>query len=137
MITFRQAIAAKDHSTLIKLQKHCLPNDKPYSAAGWYWIGYEDNKPVAFCVLAPSRRWADTVYLARAGVIETHRGQGLQKRMIQIRNAYAKRKGYTWAVTDTTDNPASSNSLISKGFKLFTPSCPWGYSSSLYWRKRL
>jgi hypothetical protein len=42
-----------------------------------------------------------------------------------------------WAITDTTDNVVSANSLISEGFKMFDPTEPWAHSTSLYWRKPL
>jgi GNAT superfamily N-acetyltransferase len=134
---FIQATNAKHHAALIRLQRVCLPHDIPYDKNGWYWLGFDGDEPIAFCAMAQSRRWCDTVYLARAGVLESHRGLGLQKRMISIRESFARRRGYNWVVTDTTDNPASANSLISKGYRLFTPSAPWAYNSSLYWRKRL
>jgi GNAT superfamily N-acetyltransferase len=134
---FVQAVNAKDHTALIRLQRQCLPYDKPYEKNGWYWLGFDGGEPVAFCAMAQSIRWQDTVYLARSGVLESHRGLGLQKRMITIRESYARRRGYNWAVTDTTDNPASANSLISKGYRLYIPGAPWGYKNSLYWRKKL
>lgn len=137
MISFRHVSHQRHKATLERLQKICLPYDKPYFSPGWYWIGYDGDKPVAFCVASPSLRWTDTVYLARAGVIPDYRGMGLQKRMIAMRERLARRKGYVWSVTDTTNNPASSNSLISKGYRLFDPSKPWAYGYSLYWRKKL
>ena len=50
---------------------------------------------------------------------------------------YIRKLGYNWVITDTTDNLPSSNSLISKGYKMFYPSNPWGNSNSIYWRKKL
>jgi GNAT superfamily N-acetyltransferase len=134
---FIQATNAKHHAALIRLQKICLPYDIPYDKNGWYWLVFDGDEPVAFCAMAPSRKWLDTVYLARAGVLESHRGLGIQKKMIAIRESFARRRAYNWAVTDTRDNLASSNSLISKGYRLFIPSQPWAYKGSLYWRKRL
>ena len=49
----------------------------------------------------------------------------------------ARRLGWNWLITDTYDNPASSNSLISCGFKLYDPNVPWGTKGALYWRKKL
>ena len=121
------------------LQKKCLPVDKPYFPKdGNWWVGYDGDMPVAFCLVAPSLRWADAIYLARAGVVPSHQGLGLQLRMIRIRERWAKRQGrFKWSITDTSDNPASANSLINAGYKLFEPTSPWGLSTSLYWRKRL
>jgi GNAT superfamily N-acetyltransferase len=139
MVYFKQIKLTTDSKPmLLRLQKLCLPYDKAYcSAGGVWWVGFEGDNAVAFCVVAPSKRWLDTAYLARAGVIASHRGKGLQKRMITLRERYAKRNKFKWVITDTTDNPPSSNSLIKRGYQLFDPSEPWGYSKTLYWRKKL
>ena len=104
---------------------------------GWWWIAYDGGNPVGFAVLCPSVRWCDCGYLSRAGVIPSARGKGLQKKLIRARMRKARSVGYRWLVSDTTDNPASSNSLIATGFKLFNPSQPWAYRRSLYWRLKL
>lgn len=139
MIRFVQTtLSGKDMQSMKSLQKICLPYDRPYfEDKAWYWIGYYNQTPVAFCILVPSLQWRDAVYMARSGVLSEFRGKGLQKRMISIRESFARRRGYRWAVTDTTENPASSNSLISRGYRLYEPSMPWGFRHTLYWRKRL
>jgi GNAT superfamily N-acetyltransferase len=126
-------------SKLDALQKKCLPGDTPSdTTTGWWWIVYDAlNLPCAFAGLVPSIRWRDTGYLCRAGVISSHRGQGLQKRLIRARVRQAKALGWNWLITDTYENPASSNSLIACGFKLFEPTKPWGADKTLYWRKKL
>ena len=126
-------------SKLDALQKKCLPGDAPSdTTTGWWWIVYDAlNLPCAFAGLVPSIRWRDTGYLCRAGVISSHRGQGLQKRLIRARVRQAKALGWNWLITDTYENPASSNSLIACGFKLFEPTKPWGADKTLYWRKKL
>jgi hypothetical protein len=40
-------------------------------------------------------------------------------------------------VSDTTDNIASANNFIRAGYRLFEPRVPWGWASTLYWRKPL
>lgn len=139
MLKFKRLpLTAKNIKLLRVLQKACLPVDAPYlEISGWYWIGCWNNTPIAFCILAPSLQWSDCVYLARAGVLREFRGRGLQKRMITIRETLARKKGYVWSVSDTTENPASSNSLIAKGYKVYEPANPWGFKYSLYWRKKL
>ena len=42
-----------------------------------------------------------------------------------------------WIITDTTDNPASSNSLINAGFKIYTPSAPWSFKHAIYWKYKI
>lgn len=125
--------------TLAGLQKKCLPGDTLYDTNyGYWWIVYDAlNLPCAFAGLVSSVRWLDTGYLCRAGVLSGHRGHGIQKRLIRARIRQAKALGWNWLITDTYLNPASSNSLIACGFKLFEPSKPWGVKETLYWRLNL
>ena len=140
VIEFRRLHTLDEHSRLVltKLQRICLPEDEPYFPdRGWWWLGTDGQQTVAFCLLTPSSQWSDTAYLARSGVLPAWRGQGLQKRMINLRERFARRHGYRWMISDTTDNFPSANSLISKGYKLYSPSKPWAYEVTLYWRKKL
>ena len=139
MVVFKRILLTpKNKKLFASLQKTCLPYDSVYTETkAWYWVGYFNKTPIAFCVLAPSLQWSDCVYLARAGVVKEFRGRGLQKRMISIRERWARKQGYKWIVSDTTENPASANSLIGRGYKIYEPSNPWGFKHSLYWRKRL
>lgn len=125
-------------SVLRALQRQALPEDKPVAThAGWWWLAFDGKEPVAFAGLSPSSQWHATGYLCRAGVLESHRGKGLQKRLIQVRAAHARRLGWQWLVTDTRRNPASANSLIACGFRMYEPSNPWSFRDAVYWRLRL
>jgi len=138
MIRFYRARHADHFHSIAGLQAAILPLDAPHSmTVGAWWVALDDGLPVAFAGIVPSQRWNDCSYLCRAGVLESHRGRGIQKRLIVIREKHAKADGMNWLVTDTTNNPASSNSLISCGFRLFIPSRPWGPEKALYWRKRV
>lgn len=128
----------RDVPLLKRLHLDTLPSDEfPNFAAGWWWVATTSDDAVAFCGLTPSARWADTGYLVRAGVMPIARGHGLQRRMIQARSNHARRLGMRWLITDTFNNPASANSLIACGFRLFEPRKPWGLDGALYWRKPL
>jgi GNAT superfamily N-acetyltransferase len=126
-------------NTLSALQQICLPYDKPHKTnSGYWWVASNDGgDPIGFAGLVPSVRWSDTGYLCRAGVVPNCRGKGTQKKLIQVRIRQAKANGWQWLITDTYENPASSNSLIGMGFKLFEPSSPWGAKGTLYWRLKL
>ena len=102
-------------------------------------MGYSlvNDQPVAFGILEPSKQWRDTAYLSRAGVLPAWRGQGLQRRLIALRERVARNKGFVWMISDTTDNVPSSNNLIKAGYKLIEPSAPWANTDSLYWTKKL
>jgi GNAT superfamily N-acetyltransferase len=121
------------------LQKKCLPSDTPSDTNfGYWWIVYDAlNFPCAFAGLIRSVRWANVGYLCRAGVLSSHRGQGVQKRLIRARIRQARALGWEWLITDTHENPASANSLIATGFKMYDPLQPWGATQTLYWRKKL
>lgn len=128
-----------NQTVLLYLQKKCLPSDVPYdTTSGHWWIAYtETDIPVGFAGLTRSKNWYDCGYLCRAGVLEAYTGHGLQRKLIAVRERKARSLNWNWLITDTTANPASSNSLINAGFKLYEPSMPWGYKNSLYWRKNI
>jgi predicted acetyltransferase len=120
------------------LQKKCLPNDKPYdTTSGYWWIATKNGVDIGFAGLIHSSRWSDCCNLIRAGVVPDHRGQGLQKKFIRVRIRQAKALKMNWIVTSTYDNPASANSLIACGFKMFNPSKPWMAKHTSYWRLKL
>lgn len=120
------------------LQLTCLPLDEPLETnKGFWWIAYEGDLPIGFAAMSSSHRWGDTGYLSRSGVLPSHRGKGLQKRLLMVRERKARALGWRWLITDTRCNPASSNSLIARGYRLFIPTRPWGHSDALYWRKEL
>lgn len=121
-----------------RLHALCFPYDEIVNLySGWWWLAYQNTKAVAFCGMEITEQWYDCGYLCRAGVHPKHQGQGLQKRLIQVRINKAKRLGLNWLITDTTNNPASANSLIAKGFKIYQPSKPYAYKNSIYWRKKI
>jgi L-amino acid N-acyltransferase YncA len=135
----RQVDVSKVAVELSVLQKKCLPFDKPYDVTqGYWWMVYDSsNSACAFAGLVPSSRWARTGYLCRSGVLPSHRGRGTQKCLIRARVRHARKLGWEWLITDTYHNPASANSLIACGFKMFDPTVPWGAKGTLYWRFRL
>lgn len=128
------------HDELHALQVACLPLDQPLRPApehDW-WLLYDAAEiAVGFACLRPSLSWMDTGYLARAGVMAGHQGQGLQRRLIGVREQRARRYAWDWIVSDTSDNPASANNLARCGFKMYDPAFPWGGKITLYWRKRI
>jgi len=130
---------SRTQNRLSALQRICLPYDNPYDTNYGFWWAATDTsgRDVAFAGLVYSSRWSDCGYLCRSGVVPSSRGQGIQKKLIRVRIRQAKAVGMSWLITDTYNNPASSNSLISCGFKLFDPSVPWGAAGTLYWRLKL
>lgn len=96
--------------------------------------------PVAFCGVVPSTLGFGYAYLKRAGVLAEHQGHGLQRRMIRLREQWARREGFHTIVTETVShNTHSANNLAACGFKMFEPAVPWGHKIGvgLYYKKAL
>ncbi|WP_315729627.1 MULTISPECIES: GNAT family N-acetyltransferase [unclassified Bradyrhizobium] len=103
--------------------------------AGHWWIAYEQGVPVAFAGLVPSSIGSEAGYFCRVGVAREHCGRGLQLRLMRAAEWRGRRNGWSCIVSDTTDNVISANNFIRGGYRLFRPQSPWGWSSTLYWRK--
>lgn len=107
---------------------------------GFWWLAFETDEGrelAGFCGLTPTYADPSLGYLKRAGVLRAHRGQGLQRRFVRVREAKARRLGMRSIITDTSDNPSSANNLISCGYRIYRPVEPWGFSHTIYWTKDL
>jgi GNAT superfamily N-acetyltransferase len=135
-------VYARDYEKeLMRLQKACLPNDEPLlpKDGGWWWvITARFGIAVAFASMhLKFDRKGPNGYLTRSGVVEAHRGHGLQKRLIKARAKVAACYNLKSLVTTTFENGPSGNSLIACGFRLFEPDEPWMAPGTNYWRKTL
>lgn len=130
--------SARGAGQLYLLQVRILDADVPHSIdEGYWWLGYDKGQAVCFAGMVKSSRWSDAGYLCRSGVLDAYRGRGLQKRLIRVRERKARELGWNWLMSDTRDNPASANSLIACGYRVYHPTRPWGHDDATYWRKRL
>lgn len=106
---------------------------------GWWWLVYHENIAIGFAGFVVStwyERGQNYCFFKRAGVLPAHRGRGLQRRLLRVREVAAKRLGFTGALTYTINNPESANNLARCGFKMFTPPHPWTDDpATLHWRK--
>jgi len=127
--------------TILRLDEACFPADWRVRVDGCHWwIDEEDRVPVAYAALKPciERSNRGLGFLSRVGVLRDWRGQGRQKRLIRRRVDHARRLGLRELMTYTTaENLASANSLISCGFRLYSPHHRWGGKESLYFRRVL
>jgi len=124
------------------LHDQCFPDydQSRLSLTGSWWIvrDLDEDEPAAFCGLWPSVRTPEAGYLARSGVLPAHRGRGLQRRMIKLRERKARNLGWISMLSDTVeDNTASANNLIRCGYTLWLPPVRWATEGSLYWRREL
>lgn len=110
--------------------------DKPTSM---WWVAQVNSLDVGFCGLSVYKSDGElTGELLRAGVLPAYRGLGLQRRMIRLRDAAARRSGCTANLTYTADwNIVSANNLVRCGYRLWLPRHPWGVDHALYFWKTL
>jgi hypothetical protein len=99
-------------------------------------MAFDETTPIGFVCLKDVRD--NTIHLARAGVLSSHRGLRLYPRMVRYGLRYAKTLGYKISITDcTTWNYGSARGLMVVGYKPFWPAAPWGLPDSIYWWKDL
>jgi GNAT superfamily N-acetyltransferase len=102
-----------------------------------HWLAYdEDGDAVAF---AGARLFMEDgelhAYLCASGVLPHARGAGLQKRLTRARMRWALRHGAAAVYTYISNgNPASGNSLIACGFRMYWPETPWAGPEFVYLR---
>ena len=125
----------RDIKTLAHLNNRIFPEDHAIDFSVGVWWVVEDwaMRPAGFCGLTEYRR-AGYVFLKRAGILYSHRGNRLHRRLISVRLRYAKQHGFGQSITYTLlDNTWSSNNLIRAGFKLYLPPERWVGDQVLYW----
>jgi len=126
-----------DKNLVIELHKKTFPCDEfDDSPSNEYWIVWNGKTPVGFCILRPLKLDKDSVFLSRAGLLYEARGKGLHRRMITVRLRWAKKNGYTSALTYTArDNAQSFSNLQKAGFRLYWPENLYAGKNFLYWIK--
>lgn len=126
---------------VLPLDEICFPADHRVAVPGSiWWVAWDKTEPVAYaglrlCALPENRGLG---FLCRAGVVPQHRGHGLQKRMIRVRETAARQLGLKELVTYCVcTNVASMNSLVACGYKFYLPATRYGGAGAVYLRKPL
>lgn len=128
------------------LDAEIFPNDNPsvIGTANWF-LGWDKNNAVAFCGWKPHLLDLELVgFHYRAGVLSSHRGQGLQKKLIEIRESEMIRSNIKTAVSYTeVYSAASMTSLINMGYRPYeatekTALCDLSkFRRMVHWKKTL
>ena len=126
-----------DLELIKKLQLQILPTDEVYEHKDMVcWIAWHKEEPVGFCILTNMGK--SIAYLSRSGVLKEYRGHGLQRRMIRVRESYAKKQNFTKIITYTKIyNIKSSHNLQKCNFWLYRPEYEYADKDCLYWIKEL
>jgi GNAT superfamily N-acetyltransferase len=106
-------------------------------AESLWWIAWNGTEPAGYCgmTLYPH---LSSVFLCLSGVLSGYRGQGLQRRLIRVRERAAVKLGYPRSVSYTTvDNAWSANNLIRCGYRLYVPKTEWGVDGAAYFQKQI
>lgn len=124
----------RDLKLVHSLHQETFPHDEWEPQAGVaHWVAWDGDYPIGFCSAKVVQ--GDTLYLTRAGVLKSHRGLGLQRRLVSHRVRYARKQGCVAAITYTTqDNFPSITNLILSGFRFYTPAEPWVGDEFFYFR---
>lgn len=139
MVTIRRAASAADRERCIALERKILCDDDPYTSplAMWF-LAEDDGQPIGFGAVTPLVAEPGRWFLARAGVAKSHRGLGVQRRLIRAREAYARRCGATSLTTYTSrENVRSANNLIKCGYRLYIPETWYGCGYAYYFERSL
>jgi GNAT superfamily N-acetyltransferase len=106
-----------------------------HKPGSYWWIAYDGETPVGYCGLTPYPDYG-VAFLCRVAVVESHRGQGLQRRFIAKAEQMAKRDGIAAVVTYTAnDNLHSANNFMRRGYLMYKPPYEYGIPGALYLRK--
>jgi GNAT superfamily N-acetyltransferase len=104
---------------------------------GYWWLAYHETGPAGFAGVVRSTHVRNAGYFARVGVLKKHSGNRLQLRLMRALESRARHIGWSYIVSDTTDNLVSANNFIRAGYRLYRPQYPWAYPNTLYWRKAI
>lgn len=129
----------EDREDVLAADAACFPDDaRPaWEGAAWWVLEAPGGEVAAYCAARPAYSTPGAAYLSRAGVLPAFRGLGLQRRLVRVRERWARAHGFYAMVTDTRGNAASSNTLIRCGYRLWEPDAPWSYDDASYWYRVL
>jgi hypothetical protein len=126
---------------VLALDEICFPTDYRVNVDGaMWWIVWHGKEAVGYAGLRPCQLPcnAGVGFLNRVGVVAKHRGNGLQKRLIRVREAAARAMKMSELVTYCMGwNCASVNSLVACGYKFYGPATKYGGAQAVYLRKKL
>lgn len=122
---------------IMALHEETFPDDEQYIYdTNKYWIVCSGKEPVGFTIL---NVLDDEIgFLARTGISQAARGKGIHKRLIRVRERYARKIGLKYLITYTVaSNIISAHNLENQGYRLYMPDYDYAGDDVLYFRKDL
>lgn len=128
----------KNIALVQELHSRLFPDDSWVGDHHTFWIATDmSGVPVGFAS-AVHREDLDYVFLSRAGVDKSASGQGLQRRLIRARIAWAKKRGVSKIITYTSlKNYPSIINLLACGFRFDKPKAEYVGSDVHYFKMEL
>lgn len=124
----------ENYDLLFETHKELFPSDQlEIDSQCVAWFLMDGNEIAGFCILKVLDY--EIVFLHRAGIRKDYQGRGLQKRLIRVRERYARKIKASKIITYTLfDNHASSVNLLRCGYELYYPESLYA-GHCLYWIK--
>lgn len=100
------------------------------NGSDWWIIWDENSEPVGYCGIFIYDEFS---IHKRSGVLPRARGNGLQRKMLTIRESFAKKAGCKSVMTYVSiENTYSANNLFDRGYRAYNPEWRWGGDHYLY-----
>ena len=140
--TIRKAKTDRHFEQIMAIDLLCFSYDdgamgdlSDITGAEW-WIAWDENwEPVGYCGVIVYDGFA---IHKRCGVLPRARRNGLQKKMLRLRENYARKHGCESIMTYVSiHNCTSANNLFNAGYRAYNPEWRWGGDSFLYIQKSL
>ena len=124
------------HSTVYALDRTTFPGDDPIDIMKAYaWVAFDGKTPVGFICMDVT---GTHVRVMRYGVLASHRGVGLGKRLLRAGERFARVRKAAGIISYTMpDNASSINALIRYGYDAYTPKPKYAGAQVVYWRRRM
>lgn len=136
MLQFKLATTPTMLAACRRLEQRLLHCDPYLSPSAVWWLVTQNTKVVGACALGREKNDPNTWYLARAAVVPAARGRGLQRKMLRLREHYARARGAKCLVSYTipTNGPSIRN-LLACGYEIYEPRWNWAGEWAVYFRK--
>lgn len=121
-----------------QLWPRVMPGDDWPGDHHHYWCAWDGDHLVGLCSAVRLEAEPSVVFLSSTAVLRTHRGRGLQRRMVRHRIRWARRQGARVVITYTrNDNWPSAANLVREGFQWYAPARSWAGAGMWYFRRDL
>lgn len=117
----------------------CFPFDKPYLFA-WeknaFWVAHDKDELVGYLSAHPLKH--NVWFFSRVGVMPSHRGQGLQRKLMACMEKHGRREGWREIVTYTVGrNGFSTANILACGYRTYEPRKSYVGWECVHLRKKL